>query len=164
MTRPSPTKASALPLGSIAPRVTFEDTRKKPFSLPNGRITLVFYEDKDAGSQNEHTRRVVGEFDNPPANRERLSVVAIGDLEKWNWFPAHDYAIKEMSKIEAKENLTLFCDWTGEVRRAWRLTPGKSGILLLDGAGVVRFLAEGPLSRVQLDDLTVQFKALGIEK
>jgi predicted transcriptional regulator len=89
--------------------------------------------------------------------------MAVADLEKWNWFPAHTYAVKEMHKIEKKEDCTLYADWHGIVRKTWKLTKAKSGIILLDAEGVVRFFGEGPLKPEQTDDLVKQLGALGIK-
>jgi hypothetical protein len=155
--------AFAISVGQPAPLVIFEETNGKKVTLPQSRVTLIFYEDKDAGPQNQRTRDVVGPITDKAENKPLLNFMAVADLEKWNWFPAKNYALKEMSKIEKKEDCTLYADWRGIVRRSWKLTKAKSGIILLDAQGVVRFFGEGPLKPEQTTDLVQQLAALGIK-
>src|SRR3954471_18038916 len=114
--------AWAIDVGAHAPLVIFEQTDGKKVTLPQSRVTLVFYEDKDAGPQKQRPRDVVGPITDKPENKPLLNFMAVADLEKWNWFPAKTYAIKEMSKIEKKEDCTLYADWHGVVRKSWKLT------------------------------------------
>ena len=155
--------AFAIDVGQPAPLVIFEETNGKKVTLPQSRVTLIFYEDKDAGPQNQRTRDVVGPITDKAENKPLLNFMAVADLEKWNWFPAHNYAVKEMHKIEKKEDCTLYADWRGIVRKSWKLQKGKSGIILLDSQGVVKFFGEGPLKPEQTQDLVNQLATLGIK-
>jgi hypothetical protein len=155
--------AFAISVGTAAPLVIFEETNGKKVTLPQSRVTLIFYEDKDAGPQNQRTRDVVGPITDKAENKPLLNFMAVADLEKWNWFPAKNYALKEMSKIEKKEDCTLYADWHGIVRKSWKLSKGKSGIILLDAAGVVKFFGEGPLKPAETEELVKQLAALGIK-
>ena len=67
-----------------------------------------------------------------------------------------------MGKIEKKEDCTLYADWHGIVRKSWKLQKGKSGVILLDGQGVVKFFGEGPLKPAETEELVKQLAALGI--
>ena len=155
--------AHALPLGQPAPLVIFETTDGKKVTLPQSRVTLIFYEDKDAGPQNQRTRDVVGPITDKKENKPLLDFMAVADLDKWNWFPARNYALKEMHKIEKKEDCTLYADWHAIVRKTWKLAKGKSDIILLDAQGVVRFFGEGPLKPAETQELVKQLAALGIK-
>jgi hypothetical protein len=156
-------QAHALSVGDPAPMVIFEETNGKKVTLPQSRATLIFYEDKDAGPQNQRTRDVVGPITDKPENRPLLNFMAVADLEKWNWFPAKNFALKEMAKIEKKEDCTLYADWRGIVRKSWKLTKAKSGVILLDTQGVVRFFGEGPLKPEQTNELVKQLAELGVK-
>jgi predicted transcriptional regulator len=155
--------AFALDVGAPAPLVIFEEVNGKKVTLPQSRVTLIFYEDKDAGPQNQRTRDVVGPITDKPENKPLLNFMAVADLGAWNWQPARAYALKEMSKIEKKENCTLYADWHAIVRKTWKLKKGKSDIILLDSQGVVKFFGEGPLKPEQTNDLVAQLAALGIQ-
>jgi hypothetical protein len=150
------------PAGSTAPRVTVEDTNGKSQAVPDAKLpVLVIYEDQNAGKQNERARQVVGRISDRILNQNKLLIMAVGDLEKWNWWPARKYALKDLQRIARQENTTLYCDWKGALRRAWGLTRGKSGYLLVDVAGTVRFAGEGTLSAAQLDELVAKMAELG---
>jgi predicted transcriptional regulator len=158
----APALAAARPLGVPLPPVTVEDTAGKPRTIPDGRLPLVvLYEDQNAGKQNVRAREVLGRFTDRPENRTRFEFMAIADLEKWNWWPARHYALADLRDISKRENTPVWCDWKGQLRRAWRLERGKSGILVLAPDGVVRFAAEGTLSAPQLDELVARLLELG---
>jgi hypothetical protein len=152
------------PAGSAAAPVTVEDTEGKRQAIPDARLpVLVIYEDQNASKQNERARQVVGKISDRILGQNKLLILAVGDLEKWNWWPARKYALKDLQRIAKQENTTLYCDWKGAIRRAWGLTKGKSGYFLVDAAGTVRFAGEGTLSAAQLDDLVAKMAELGVK-
>ena len=157
------TAASALPaVGAVAPRVEVENVAARAMRpLPDARPVLVMYEDKDAQTQNEHARKVLGRITDRAENRARFEFVAVADVEKWNWWPAKRYVLADLRKIAERENTLLFADWTGAVRKAWGLTQHKSALILTAPDGKVLFAAEGPLTDSQLTTLVAQLKQLG---
>ena len=157
------TAASALPtVGAVAPRVEVENVAARTMRpLPDARPLLVMYEDKEAQTQNEHARKVLGRITDRAENRARFEFVAVADVEKWNWWPARRYVLADLRKIAERENTLLFADWTGAVRKAWGLTQRKSALVLTSPDGKVLFAAEGPLSETQLTTLVAQLKQLG---
>src|SRR6202012_3805509 len=72
--------ALAMSVGAPAPPVIFETVDGKKVTLPQSRITLIFYEDKDAGPQNQRTRDVVGPITDKPENKPLLNFMAGADL------------------------------------------------------------------------------------
>jgi hypothetical protein len=160
-----PASAAALPVPGqpIAPVVVVDqDAHARP--LPDPRLpTLVFYEDKDAGKQNQTAHDRVGALADKPGNQGKVDILAVADVSKWDWFPAHNFAIAEIRKIARRENATIYCDWKGTVRKQWGLTRGKSGVVLLGADGRVRFAGEGPLSEAQLGELLERLAELGLK-
>jgi len=159
----SATAASALPpVGAVAPRVEVENVAARAMRpLPDARPVLVMYEDKDAQTQNEHARKVLGRITDRAENRARFEFAAVADVAKWNWWPAKKYVLEDLQKIAARENTVLFADWTGAVRKAWGLTPHKSALVLTGSDGKVLFAGEGTLSDAQLAALVAELKKLG---
>lgn len=157
------TAASALPaVGAVAPRVEVENVAARAMRpLPDARPLLVMYEDKEAQTQNEHARKVLGRITDRAENRARFEFVAVADVEKWNWWPAKRYVLADLRKIAERENTLLFADWTGAVRKAWGLTQHKSALILTTPDGKVPFAAEGPLTNAQLTALVAELKKLG---
>jgi hypothetical protein len=160
----APPAARATPrAGSDTPAVTVEDTAGRPHPLPDHQLPiLVIYEDRDAGQQNPRARQAVGRLSDRVENQSRFLVMAVADLEKWNWWPARHYALADLRAIARRENTPLYCDWKGAVRRAWGLSRGQSGFILVDTAGKVRFAGEGPLSEGQIAELVAELGRLGV--
>lgn len=159
----SATAAWALPaVGAVAPRVEVENVAARAMRpLPDARPVLVMYEDKEAQTQNEHARKVLGRITDRAENRARFEFAAVADVEKWNWWPAKRYVLADLRKIAERENTLLFADWTGAVRKAWGLTQHKSALILTSSAGKVLFAAEGSLTDAQLATLVAELKKLG---
>src|SRR5437763_12593083 len=107
-------RALALPAtGSALPPVQVYNVgagRQRP--LPDARPVLVMYEDKDAQSQNDRARRVLGRINDRAENRDRFEFVAVADVVAWNWWPAKRYVLADLKKIAERENTPLFADWT----------------------------------------------------
>jgi hypothetical protein len=151
------------PNGSKIPRLEVDGVDGKSRALPEARHpVLVFYEDKDAGTQNQHARDVVGPITDLAENRDRLELMPIADLERWNFWPAKRYVFDHLKKISEKESTAVWCDWRGQVRRSLGLTKGKSGVLLIDTQGVLRFAGEGTLSAAQIEELLLRLGELGV--
>jgi hypothetical protein len=159
------TAAWALPpVGGATPRVEVENVAiGKMRPLPDTRPVLVMYEDKDAQAQNEKARQVLGKINDLAANRARFEFVAVADVASWNWWPAKKYVLADLKKIAARDNTTLFADWTGALRKAWGLKAHKSTLVLAGSDGKVLFAGEGTLSDAQLATLVGELKALGCQ-
>jgi Bacterial protein of unknown function (YtfJ_HI0045) len=152
------------PVGGAAPRVEVENVAAgKMRPLPDTRPVLVMYEDKDAQAQNDKARQVLGRITDRAENRARFEFVAVADVASWNWWPAKRYVLADLKKIAARENTTLFADWTGAVRKAWGLKAHKSTLVLAGSDGKVLFAGEGTLTDAQLATLVGELKALGCQ-
>jgi len=159
----SATAAWALPaVGTVAPRVEVENVAARAMrAVPDTHPVLVMYEDKDAQSQNEHARKVLGKITDRAENRARFEFAAVADVAQWNWWPAKKYVLEDLQKIARRDNTVLFADWTGAVRKAWGLTAHKSVLVLTAADGKVLFAGEGTLSDAQLAALVGELKKLG---
>lgn len=148
--------------GDFLPDVTVEGTDGSRRTLPDRHIaTVVIYEDSDAGKQNLRAAALIDATTDLPENKATIEALAVADLEKWNFWPARKFAVAEVKKVAAKENATLYIDLKADLRRAWSLTKKKSGIVLVDTEGRVRFAGEGPLSSGQLEELKQAMSAVG---
>ena len=159
-----PQLAIALPrAGDAIPAVEVVDVDGKTRALADPRrALLIFYEDKDAGAQNRRARALLGPITDRADNRARFELVAVADVEKWDFWPARKYVIDELRATERREQTRIWCDWKGRVRRALGLTRGKSGVVLVGGDGRCRFAGEGPLTDAQIADLMRRLDELGV--
>jgi hypothetical protein len=132
-------------------------------TLPDARVAVIlFYEDKDAGAQNQRVRDLLGPITDRAANRARIELLAIADVEKWDFWPARRYVLDDLRGIAKREATTLWCDWKGRVRRALGLSRGKSGVILIGSDGKCRFAGEGPLGDAQIRELLQRLADLGV--
>lgn len=157
------TGAWALPtVGAVPARVEVENVAaRKMRPLPDARPLLVMYEDKNAQSQNDKARKVLGHINDLAFNRAIFEFVAVADVASYNWWPAKKYVLEDLQKIATRENTVLFADWIGAVRKAWGLTQHKSTLVLTGADGKVLFAGEGTLSDAQLAALVGELKKLG---
>jgi hypothetical protein len=155
--------AWALPaVGTVPAHVEVQNVARRAMRpLPDQRPVLVMYEDKDAQSQNDKARKVLGRITDRAENRARFEFVAVADVAQWNWWPAKKYVLEDLQRIAARENTTLFADWTGAVRKAWGLKAHTSTLVLAGSDGKILFAGEGTLSEAQLAALVAQLKQLG---
>jgi hypothetical protein len=152
------------PRGAQLPPVTIEDVDGHRHTLPERHLpTLVFYEDRRAGTQNHALHQRLSRVADRPANRDKLDVVPIGDIEAYDFWPARKIVLSVIRERMRQENAPILCDWTGAVRRSWNLTHHLSGNVLLDAEGRVLFAGEGPLSDAQIKELLDRLAELGVD-
>ncbi len=149
--------------GEAMPPVTVDGVDGRPRSFPDARVPVIlFYEDKDAGLQNQHVRDLLGPITDRADNRGRLELVPVADVEKWDFWPARKYVLDELRAIERRDATRLWCDWKGRVRRALGLTRGRSGVILVAPDGKIRFAHEGPLGDAHVRELLTRLAELGV--
>lgn len=155
--------ADALPaVGAKLPSLTVNLTDKRSQALPLPRLPLlVLYEDKDAGKQNVKAQVIIGTFTDNVANKDKFTMFAVADVEKWNFWPARGYVLADIREVAKTSTVPILIDWKGALRRSWGLKPGKSSILLVLPDGEVRFAAEGTLSEAQTRELVQRLVELG---
>lgn len=157
-----PSGAEALPAeGNAVATVTVERSDGQPRTLPErDRALLVVYEDKDAGRQNRHLKPLLDKAGRA-ANAGAVEVVAVGDVSAWDFWPAKKYVLADIKEREQRDRNTIFLDWKGLVRERWGLKKGRSGVLLIDRTGQLRFAFEGPLPQAEIDRLAARLVELG---
>src|SRR5262249_15023710 len=130
-------------------------------SVPARLPVLIFYEDKDAGTQNVRAREILGKFVDNTANRSKFEFLAIADVEKWDWWPARKYVLADVRAVAKKDATTVLLDWKGALRKEWGLAKGKSGVLLVAADGRVLFAGEGTLTDAQIREAAARLRELG---
>ena len=127
-----------------------------------GTATLVVHEDQDGGKQNAAAKALIAAYHDPVANRSRLTVWPIADLQRWDWWPAKGHALADVKKSAEKNNTRILVDWTGATRKAWGLAKGKNSLVLVGPDGNVIFVSEGECSASQRAQLEDALKNLGL--
>ena len=156
--------ASALPArGAAVPEVSVEGIDGRTRMLPDRRIAiLVVCESRTARAQNHHVEALLDRVTAGAANRARVELVPVADVESYDFWPARRYVRADIRARIRRDGTEIYVDWKGRVRRAWGLSRDKSAFVLLGVDGRVRFAAEGPLGKPQVDDLVSRLAELGV--
>jgi predicted transcriptional regulator len=86
-------------------------------------------------------------------------VVAVANLEAYDFFPARGIALSHVRDEEKKWGIPILVDLKGTLGATpWNLPKKTSSVLLLDGSGKVVFRYSG---RMKEEDMEAFFKALG---
>lgn len=156
------TQALALPtVGDAMPEGKVEDADGKALETKSikGKPLLVVYEDRDTATQNAELKKELGELAKGDKYKSKIALAAVADVSSYDFWPAKGFvkdAIREESK---KVGTTIYCDWTGSFRKAFKLTKGKSSIVLVGKDGKIAFAGEGKLSTEDRKKLLALLKA-----
>ncbi len=141
--------ALALPaVGDSMPEGKVEDADGKALETKSikGKPLLVVYEDRDTATQNAELKKELGELAKGDKYKSKIALAAVADVTAYDFWPVKGFvkdAIREESK---KVGTTIYCDWNGSFRKAFKLAKGKSSVVLVGKDGKVLFAGEGKLS------------------
>jgi hypothetical protein len=142
------------PVGSPEPELRLRPVDGDALMLASslGRPTLIFYESKDSRSQNwPFKKRLKDLVRETSSYRERVALFPIVDLEGYDFWPVHGFAADAVRAEAKRIGWPIYCDWTGELRRALDVRSELSTVILIDRTGKVVFAAEGPLQDDEQD-------------
>ena len=154
--------AVALPgVGDEAPSGKVEDADGKQLDTKTlkGKPILVVYEDRDSATQNATLKKELGELAKGDKYKTKIALTAVADVSAFDFWPVKGFvkdAIREESK---KAGTTIYCDWNASFRKAFKLSKGKSSVLLVGKEGKVLFAGEGALSADDRKKLLALLKA-----
>jgi predicted transcriptional regulator len=156
------TSALALPsVGADAPNGKVMDADDKALEVKTlkGKPVLIVYEDRDSAKQNEKLKKALGDLAKGDKYKSKVALAAVADVSSYDFWPAKGFvkdAIREESK---KAGTTIYCDWDASFRKAFKLTKGKSSVVLVGKDGKVLFAGEGSLSEADHKKLLALLKA-----
>lgn len=155
-------EAAAVPReGDPAPNAVLEDAdgRRSEIAKLRGRPVLIMYEDRDSAKQNEPLKNELRALARGDRYKSAITLAAVADVSAWDFWPAKGFvkdAIRDESK---KQGTTIYCDWTGAFRGAYKLRRGVSNVVLIGKDGRVLFAASGPMAADQRKKLIDVIKA-----
>lgn len=139
------------------------DDKVAKFSvLRAGHPTLVFYEDKDGGEQNERFKQRLGKLQGKSPSAKKVAIVAIADVKSWDFWPAKGFVKDALKSAGKKAGITVWADWSGGGRTSLSAASNASNIVLLDPSGKVAWASTGKLTPAQEDDLLDRLDKLGM--
>lgn len=140
--------ALALPSeGDRAPNARLEDADGRELQLKalRGKPILIVYEDKDSATQNQAFKDALAKLAKGDRYRKTIALAAVADVSSYDFWPVKGFVKDAIREESRKVGATIYCDWDGAFRTAYRLRRGISNVILVGKNGQVLFAAEGKL-------------------
>jgi hypothetical protein len=112
-----------------------------------GRPVLIVFESRESAEQNAAFKERLGRFARSGNYRQSIHLVPVASVETYDFFPARGFVEDAIAEESRRFGVTIWCDWTGAFRRAYRLRPAHSSVILVSGDRRVLFAFEGALPR-----------------
>ncbi|MBE4747189.1 hypothetical protein G4177_03240 [Corallococcus sp. ZKHCc1 1396] len=123
-----------------------------------GKPVILFYEDKDSTTLNAALKEELFARGRERGLLESAWVVAVANLEKYDFFPARGIALSYVRDEEKKAGVPILVDLEGTLGQApWKLPTKTSNVMLLDAQGALVFRHSG---RMKPEDRARFFVAL----
>ncbi|HYI00764.1 hypothetical protein [Hyalangium sp.] len=121
-----------------------------PLSKWRGKPVILFYEDKDSTQLNLALKEELFERGKKHGLLEAAWVVAVANLEKFNFFPARQIALSHVRAEEKKAGVPILVDLEGTLGGPpWALPKKTSTVMLLDATGAVVYSYSGRLEAAE---------------
>jgi hypothetical protein len=150
-----PVAASAAELGKrLDAEITTSAGTKTKLKAYYGKPVLLFYEDPDSVKLNQAAKEELAQLNIKWNLKDKVDVVAIANLQGWNWQPALFFALLVVRGEEEKAKIPVLVDLNGSMQKApWSLSAAKSSVLVLAPDGEVLFQSVGLLKGEKLEEL-----------
>lgn len=113
-----------------------------------GKPVILFFEDRDSPDLNKEFKDRLFQMGQERNLLDAAHVVAVANLEPFDFFPARDFALAAVRKEEARWGIPILIDWKGALSAApWNLPEDTSSVTLLDSEGRVVYEHSGLLSK-----------------
>ncbi len=125
--------------------LTLEDLR--------GKTVVLFYDTRYTTEENNDLKYDIDTFrkDHLPV-LSNLEVIQIIDASSASFLTRTIWK-RKLREYSKKYNITLYADWTGEMRKDYNLSSRKSNIILIDPKGMIRFLFSGEAGESERKEL-----------
>jgi hypothetical protein len=140
---------------------TLNGSNGKEVSLSRwrGKPVILFYEDRHSTTLNSSLKEALFERGKALGLLEAAWVVAVANLESFNFFPAKGIALSHVRAEEKRWGIPILVDLKGTLGAApWSLPRKTSSVVLLDSAGAVVYRHSGRMSEQEQETF---FEALG---
>jgi len=126
------------------------DGEQTPLSKWRGKPVILFYEDKDSTQLNGVLKEELFARGKQHGLLEAAWVVAVANLEKFNFFPARQIALSHVRDEEKKVGVPILVDLEGTLGGPpWALPKKTSTVMLLDATGSVVYRYSGRLEEAE---------------
>jgi hypothetical protein len=124
-----------------------------------GKPVILFYEDKDSTTLNAPLKTELFARGKEKGLLQSAHVVAVANLEKYDFFPAREIALSYVRDEEKKAGVPILVDLKGTLGQApWKLPTKTSTVMLLNAEGAPVYKYSG---RMKPEDQARFFTELG---
>ena len=142
-------------VGKEAPyfRVEAGDGKVMDARMIRGKVTVLFYECKDALAKSRPLKKALNAYYQEQAKEMNGSLVVLPVINAtsgaaWPWKGLWKQALSEQSK---RVGMTVYADWDGRMCAAFAMDGNDTNLVILDKNGVIRFHQTGAVSPEQAD-------------
>lgn len=126
-----------------------------------GKPMVLFYEDRDQTEMNAELKKRLFTVGTEQGLLDQVSVVAVANVEGYNWFPARGFVLSAVKATEKKLRIPVYLDWFGSLRaQPWNLSSVLPSVLVLDREGATVLELSGALTEPQRQAVFDALKAL----
>jgi hypothetical protein len=155
----SPSLATGPSPGPLDATLRGSDGKEVALSRWRGKPVILFYEDRHSTTLNSSFKEALFARGRSQGLLDAAWVVAVANLEAYDFFPARGIALSHVRAEEKKWGVPILVDLKGTLGQSpWSLPKKTSSVLLLDGGGQVVFRYSG---RMKEKDMEAFFEALG---
>ncbi len=143
-------------LGKPAPSFTVEsgDGRRLTLDMVKGRVSVVFYETKEASRKNSDVKDRFNELYDRQDKETRQSIVRVPVFDCSHTFWPISLAWKEALRTNSKRvGITLYGDWDGRMGRDYHMKENESNVVVIDRQGTIRYASYGRISDRQFAEI-----------
>jgi hypothetical protein len=145
--------------GPLDATLRASDGKEVALSRWRGKPVILFYEDRHSTTLNSSFKEALFARGQEQGLLNAAWVVAVANLESFDFFPARGIALSHVRDEEKKWGIPILVDLKGTLGATpWNLPKKTSSVLLLDGSGQVVFRYSG---RMEDKDMDAFFHALG---
>jgi predicted transcriptional regulator len=150
-------------IGSPAPyfRVRSGEDKVLTLDMINGKVTAIFYENKDIVDANKPVKDELNKLYHEQTDALkgvllRLPIIDCSDAI-WPFLGLWKRRLREHSR---KHGMTIYCDWNGRMSTDYKMKADVSNIVIIDKVGRIRFFAVGEVTAEQINDIKELLKVL----
>lgn len=123
-----------------------------------GKVLVVFYEDKDKVEVNRPLKQALNAIFNPTSSA-RLSVVDATDAG----FFSRGIWESNLREASEREGMIIYGDWDGKMKKAYGLAEETTSFFIVDKKGTVRFFRQGKVAQTEFAEITALLVQLAKE-
>ncbi|MDC3961659.1 YtfJ family protein [Polyangium jinanense] len=144
-TLPSATALAVLSEQSAAPNARVEDADGKAVEIKSlkGKPIVIVYDDRTSAPKSEAFRRDLVKLLKSGPYASKVSLLLVADVSPYDFWPARGSVKDAVREETKKQGTTVYCDWTGGMRSAYKLKNEITSVVMVGKDGKVMFAKEG---------------------